>query len=174
MHPVTASYPRLAILRFFLLCTSLLLSACAVQLAPSYDKSVVEQLNGVNTATMTLLASVANGTKADDFASRSASYTSLIGQLDALAILAGARPMPKNKVNDAINKALEKRGIASMGEDDATPPSAHAVKKIAETISKMRDTDMKQGITAFEVRAFKGQAAIYLDQAITYENFLQR
>ena len=38
----------------------------------------------------------------------------------------------------------------------------------------MRDTDRKQGLTAFEVGAFKGQATIYFDQAITYENFLQR
>jgi hypothetical protein len=38
----------------------------------------------------------------------------------------------------------------------------------------MRDVDKKQGVTAFEVAAFKGQVVIYLDQALTYENFLER
>jgi PBP1b-binding outer membrane lipoprotein LpoB len=152
----------------------LFLAGCATQLAPSYDKAVVEGLNAVNTETMTLFASASFGTKAEDFASRAEKYNVLIGKLDSLAILAGARPIPKNKVSDAINKALDKRGASPIVDDDATPPSAHAIKAISTTVAKMRDTDKKQGVTATEVQAFKGQAAIFFDQAITYENFLQR
>jgi hypothetical protein len=48
------------------------------------------------------------------------------------------------------------------------------MEEISKTMTKMRDTDKKQGVTEFEVRAFKGQVVIYLDQAITYETFLER
>lgn len=82
--------------------------------------------------------------------------------------------MPKNKVSDAINRALDKRASQQLSDDDSTPPSAHAIKKVAETFIKLRDTDRKQGVTTTEALAFKGQVVIYLDQATTYENFLQR
>lgn len=167
------SITRQSILTFFI-AALLFVAGCATQLAPSYDKSVVDGLYSANTDTMTLLASVVSGTKPDDYGSRAEKYATLVGRLDALAILAGSRPIPKNKVSDTINKFLEKRGADPIAEDDSTPPSAHAIKKISETVAKMRDTDKKQGVTATEVTAFKGQATIYFDQAITYENFLQR
>lgn len=149
-------------------------SGCATQLGPTYDKSVSDGLNTANTDTMTLLASISAGTKPESYSTREDKYNLLIGKLDSLAILAGARPMPKNRVSDVINKVLVKRGAEEIIEDDATPPSAHAIHKISETVAKMRDTDKKQGVTAPEVLGFKGQATIYFDQAITYESFLQR
>ena len=152
----------------------LFLAGCATQLAPTYDKSVVDGLNAANTDTMTLLALVSDGTKPEDYNSRAEKYATLIGKLDSLTILAGARPMPKNKVSDVVNKFLEKRGTTQIAEDDATPPSVHAIKKVSETIEKIRNIDKKQGVTATEVFGFRGQVIIYLDQAITYENFLQR
>nr|WP_315477171.1 hypothetical protein [uncultured Undibacterium sp.] len=157
-----------------LLLQVLFLVGCATQLAPAYDKNVVEGLNSSSIDAMTLFAAMSSGTKAQDFATRADRYANLIGRLDALALAAGARPLPKNKVTDSINQFLEKRGTAVLSDDDATPPSAHAIRQISVTLSKMRDTDQKQGITAYEVIAFKGQASIYFDQAITYENFLQR
>ena len=161
-------------LYFFAITALLFLAGCTTQLSPSYDKAVVDGLNTTNTETMTLLASMSGGTKSADYSSRAPQYTALIGKLDALAILAGSRPIPKNKISDTVNKLLEKRDTDPIPEDDATPPSAHAIQKISETIAKMRDTDKKQGVTATEVIGFKRQVTIYFDQAITYENFLQR
>ncbi len=159
---------------FFALAMCIALAGCALQLAPAYNKMVVDELNAVSTDAMILFASTSNGTDKNSFSSREDKYNSLIGRLDALGLQAGARPMPKNKVTDAINRALDKRGSTAMSDDDNTPPSAYAIKKVSETLSKMRDTDRSQGVTAYEALAFKGQASIYLDQAITYENFLQR
>lgn len=150
------------------------LAGCPAQLAPSYDKAVADGLSEASAEAMTLLAAVSGGTSADTFSSREAEYNAVIGKLDALAISAGARPMPQNKVTETINRLLEKRGAHPLEDDGATPPSAHAVRKVSETLAKMRDTDRKQGVTPFEAEAFKGQVQIYLDQAITYENFLQR
>lgn len=163
------SYARTLVMAF-----CLLLVGCAIQLAPPYDKTVIEGLSVANTETMTLLAATSNGTDKNSFSAREEKYNTLIGKLEALALSSGARPMPKNKVTDTINKLLEKRGGKPLDDDDSTPPSAHSIKKIADTLTKMRDTDKKQGVTAYEALAFKGQVIIYFDQAITYENFLQR
>lgn len=160
--------------RLFVMVVFLSLVGCATQLAPPYDKTVAEGLSTSNTETMTLLAATSQGTDKSTFSSREEKYNTLIGKLEALALSAGARPMPKNKGTDAISKLLEKRGGKPIDDDDSTPPSAHSIKKVAETLAKMRDTDKKQGITAYEAQAFKGQIVIYFDQAITYENFLQR
>ena len=161
-------------LRWTLFSAVFLLSGCAISLAPSYDKDVVAALASSNVACMTLFATTATGTQAADFANRANSYASLIGQLDALAIQAGARPIPKNKVSETINQMLAKRGVDTVSDDSTSVPSATALKKISEVIAKMRDVDQKQGLQALEVRLFKNSATLYFDQAITYENFLQR
>jgi hypothetical protein len=160
----------LSVLVFSLLLTI----GCATQLAPPYDKAVVDSLNVVNTDAMTLFASVAGGTKKADYNARSARYIALIGKLDALVILAGARPLPQNNLTEIVNHTLEKRQTTPLVDDNSEIPSTHAIKKISETIEKMRATDEKQGVTATEASGFKNQAAIYFDQAVTYENFLQR
>ena len=151
---------------------ALTLGACATQLAPNYDKALVEGITAVNAQAMELFAAVSSGTKAASFPSREEKYNQVIGRLDALVIQAGARPVPKNKVADAVNDALKKRGIDLLADDET--PSATALKKISATLVKMRDTDRKQGITPYEALAFKNQAAIYMDQALTYESFLER
>jgi hypothetical protein len=159
----------------FMLVLCLSFAGCAIQLAPPYDKAVVDGLNAANAETMTLLAEVSHGTKSDTFPKREEKYNTLIGKLEALAVSAGARPMPSNKVTETINKQLEKRGtLQDFQDDETTPPSAHAIRKIAQSLEKMRDQDMKAGLKSGDVKAFKGQIAIYFDQAITYENFLKR
>jgi hypothetical protein len=150
------------------------LSGCATQLAPAYDKAVVDGLNAANTDTMTLFASASGGTQAATFNAREAHYNGTIGKLDALAVQAASRPVPKNKVTDAVNQLLDKRKISTVSDDDATPPSVAAIQKVSATLGKMRDTDHQQGLTALEVQGFKNIAVISFDQAITYENFLNR
>lgn len=145
---------------------------CATQLAPLYDKALVDGITATNKDAMTLFASVSTGTAKDSFQGRADTYNKIIGSLDALEIQAKARPVPKTRTVDAVNKWLEKRGLPAVTDDDV--PSATALNKISETLKKMRDTDRKQGITATEVQAFKNQTSIYMDQAITYESFLER
>ena len=152
--------------------TLVLISACATTLAPSYDKALVDGLVSTSSAMMEFFASTSSGTSKESFEKREGSYNNLIGRVDALAIQANARPIPKNSVTDKVNDALSKRGVRILEGDDA--PSASALQGISKTITKMRDTDKKQGITSAEAGLFKGQAVIYLDQAITYESYLER
>lgn len=151
---------------------ALMLSACATTLAPRYDQAVVNGLDTANTNLMTFFAGISKGTTKASFGKREGTYAGLIGSLDALTIQARSRPIPKNRITDKVNAYLQKRGIQVLAGNDA--PSATAMAAISKTIAMMRDTDSKQGLTAFEVKAFKGQVVIYLDQAITYENFLKR
>jgi hypothetical protein len=148
------------------------LTACNTTLAPSYDKAIVDGLVSVNQKSMEIFASISSGTSNGDYDKREKRYNFLIGSIDALTIQAKARPVPKNKVTEKVNEYLRSRGIEALEGEDA--PSAIALEKISKTITKMRDTDKKQGLTAFEVKAFKGQTVIYLDQALTYESFLER
>ena len=150
----------------------LMLTGCPATLAPNYDKALLEGLVATNTEVMEFLAAVDGGTQKDTFSQRKEKYDRLIGHFDALEIQANARPVPKNKVGEEINVLLDKRGIPSS--DDSQAPSATALRKISETLLKMKQTDQKQGLSSIEVLAFKNQIAIYLDQALTYESFLER
>lgn len=150
----------------------LLLGACVTQLAPDYDRALVERLNTTNVSLMEFFASASPGVKQNSFNDRKPTYDSLVGMLDALVIQARSRPVPQNSITEKVNAALEKRGVQIL--DDGDTPSATALEQISKTMVKMRDTDLKQGVTAFEVAAFKGQVSIYMDQAMTYENFLER
>lgn len=150
------------------------LVACSVPLVPPYDKAVTEALNVAVAESMTLFANVDHGVQKDDFANRAERYAQVIGKLDALAIAANARPVPKNQVSDKLNSVFDKILPSTADGTEVRIPSVHAIRKISETIVKMRDTDMNQGLSRYEVIAFKQQVSIYFDQAMTYENFLQR
>lgn len=147
-------------------------TGCATTLAPQYDKAVVEGMTTTSTEVMEFFASVSSGTQKDTFDERKQRYANLIGRFDALEIQAKARPVPKNKITDKINDLLSKRGVSIP--EDSEIPSATAMGKISATLVEMRNIDQKQGLTATEVQAFKSQVTIYLDQALTYESFLER
>ncbi len=158
--------------RLILIALPLFLNGCPITLAPSYDKALVDGLTSTNTAVMQFFASVSGGTRKDTFSLRQEKYSNLIGRFDALEIQAKARPVPKNKATEKIDEMLRKRGVAIPDDDDA--PSATAIAEISKTLAKMKDTDKKQGVTAHEVQAFKNQVSVFMDQALTYESFLQR
>lgn len=149
-----------------------MLAGCVTTLAPNYDKALVDGLTTTNTEVMEFLAFVDDGTQKNTFDQRKQKYANLVGRFNALEIQAKARPVPQNKITEKINDFLNKRGVQPI--DDSETPSATAMKKISETLVKMRDTDQKQGVTSTEVQGFKNQISIYLDQALTYESFLER
>lgn len=149
-----------------------LLSAtgCRTLLAPEYDKAIVETVSATSEKTMSFLANVSEGTSKSDFSEREKNYNDLIGAYDALKIKAKARPIPSNVATKKINEILGTRGTSLSGNY----PSAFAFEEISKTLKKMKDTDNVSGLKPTAVEAFKGQIAIFLDQAITYESFLKR
>lgn len=149
-----------------------ILSACVTRLAPNYDQAVVSGLIAVNQKTMELFAASAGGTNGETFEQRESSYNFLIGYVDALAIQAQARPVPKNDVTERVNEQLRQRGVEVLAEDEI--PSVSSLAQLSRTLAKMRQVDQKQGLTSLEVQAFKNTAAICMDQALTYESYLER
>lgn len=166
MSIVRVKAVKSALTATFLLC---ILTACGgIKLAPEYDKAIVDGLTSVNQKMMQFLAAASSGTTAATYDNRENTYNELIGSIDALAIQTEARPVPTNDIT-----SLFRSGSTAESSDNGKS-SVIALEKISKTVTKMRDTDKKQGVTATEVAAFKGQAVIYLDQALTYESFLKR
>lgn len=143
---------------------------CSVQLAPSYTPDLVDGLSKVNTQAMTFFASVKHGTTADKFFIREGRYNSLIGQLDALKTQSDARPEPSSFLSQVIGGYPEPgEGIAKFDT-----PTGDVIQTMSDALTKMKETDRKQGLTGMEVAAFRGVIVISMDQALTYERALER
>ncbi len=151
---------------------ALFLASCVTQLAPQYDQALFDGITETNTQTMQLFASVSSGTKASTFNQREATYNNLIGTIDALAMQSRARPVPENKVTEKVNAYLESRGVSGLSDGEA--PSAAALEEVSKNLSKMRDTDKASGLNPSVVAVFKNAVVISMDQALTYEAFLER
>ncbi|MGB3343432.1 MAG: hypothetical protein WBA61_05945 [Aequorivita sp.] len=156
---------------FSLIFSVIFLLGCQVTLAPAYDQAIVEKTIESSELAMRFFASLDEGVEAETFASRDATYNHLIGAFESLKLQAKARPIPSGKALDKINSLLEAKGSGGITEDY---PSAFAFGEIANTFKKMKATDRNKGVKPLAIEAFKGQIAIFLDQAITYESFLKR
>lgn len=154
-----------------LLLFSLLLSGC-VQLAPRYDAELYSDLTDVNASLLEFFSSVSMGTEKRSFPEREDIYHSLIGRIDALAMQSGTRPIPDGKLLEKINDYLISSDKDILFEDQ--PPSVASLKKISESLEKMRETDEDRGLRRGAVEIFKGEVVISMDQALTYEAFLNR
>jgi hypothetical protein len=93
----------------FLSAAILLLAGCAVQLAPSYDTSIIDGLTSANEQAMTLFASVSSGTEGSPFSDREKTYNELIGKFGALRLQALARPTPQPLILDYLGLAPSAR-----------------------------------------------------------------
>ena len=148
------------------------LASCMTQLAPNYDRALFSGLTETNAKIMELFASVSSGTDKSTFNNRDATYNVLIGRIDALALQSRARPVPENKVTEKVNKYLESRGIGSLTGGEA--PSAAALDEVSKNLVKMKAQDKKTGLKPTVIAVFKNAIVISMDQAITYEAFLDR
>lgn len=153
-------------------------ASCTVSLAPKFDQGIVDNLSSASAQIFQLLAETSSGAKPAEFPQRAEKYNRLIGTAEALHLQINARPVPDNKTVDKIitkaNERLTKRGISTLTPVGELAPSATALEEIIVNLTKMRDTDQKQGLTPLEVQAFKGNIQLYLDQALTYEKFLNQ
>lgn len=145
---------------------------CATQLAPKYDAALFKGVTDANIKIMELFASVSAGTESSTCSEREKSYNTVIGSVDALALQSKARPMPENSITEKVNEYLESRGVGSMAGDVA--PSASALENVSNQLARMKEVDCKSGLTDGAVATFKNAVIISMDQAITYESFLDR
>ena len=169
-----ASGPSAAFLKSFsawIVCVALvgaLLGACAAQLAPNFDRTIVDGLTKVNEDAMTLFVSVANGAPKNSFARRKDTYDKLIGKLDALRLQLSVRPTPRPVSTQVF-------GIGPKAEVNLPPaPTPGILAAMASNITAMRDADSKFGLRANDVAQFRSSFVNSMDQALTYEKALER
>lgn len=165
---VIKKYSTKAFLIFWVMC----ITGCATQLAPKYDEALFKGITNINVKIMELFASVSAGTDSASCGEREATYNAIIGSVDALALQSRARPVPENSVSEKVNEYLESRGIGTLADDVA--PSANSLEQVSRQLNKMKEVDCKSGLTAGVVATFKNAVIISMDQAITYESFLDR
>jgi hypothetical protein len=149
-----------------------ILTSCTVQLAPKYDAALFNGLTNANVKIMELFASVSSGTNNSTFSQRDKNYNAVIGLIDALALQSKARPIPENSITEKVNTYLESKGIAPMTDKGA--PSANSLEEVSKNLSKMKEVDSKMGLKSNVVKVFKNAVIISMDQALTYESFLDR
>lgn len=171
-----ASAPRRAAFVFLYL---LVLSGCAVRLAPSYDKSIVNGLEKANVETLTLFASVSDGAKPGTYAKREETYNKIIGQFDALRSQVAARPEPRSFLADWLGsdqtKVSTKSDIKKI--ELLKGPSEEILTEIINTLTRMRKTDKKGTLDKNKMTGeggFPNSYKISFHQVLTYEKSLER
>ncbi|MFT6201052.1 MAG: hypothetical protein ACJAZJ_000229 [Candidatus Endobugula sp.] len=153
---------------------ALTVSGCTTQLAPKYDAALFDGVTGINVNIMSLFASVSNGSESARCIQREEKYNFIIGSVDALAIQSDARPLPKNAVIKKVNAYLSSRGLSAINSDENSAPSAYALQQVSSQLVKMKQVDCQSGLTKNVVALFKNAVTTSMDQAITYESFLNR
>jgi hypothetical protein len=156
----------------FILTFIVCVSACATQFAPEYDKALFEGVTATNVKIMELFAAVASGTRSGTCTDRAKSYNSLIGSVDALSMQSEARPVLTNSITEKVNEYLASRDQVPM--TDGVAPSANSLAQVSKQLSKMREVDCASGLSVGAVKVFRNAVTISMDQAITYEAFLNR
>ncbi|AWF82068.1 hypothetical protein BTJ40_15215 [Microbulbifer sp. A4B17] len=155
----------------FLALLTILVNGCS-QIAPRYDAALYSGLTTVNVEIMEFFSSVSSGTDKNSYSTRDKKYHALIGKVDALAMQSKTRPVPESKMLSKINEYLESSGKDISFEQE--PPSVASLEKISESLNMMRTEDEDKGLNTTAVSLFKNEIVISMDQALTYESFLNR
>lgn len=158
---------------FALVAAAAILSGCAVQLAPDYDRTIVGGLSTANEQTMIMFATVSQEPSKASFGKNEKTYNALIGQFDALRLQAKSRPTPR----PAFLQFIGGGGDPNKKPDQIEilkSPTPEILNTIAKTLVKMRDRHKATGLTTTVVTGFKQSYEISIDQALTYEKALER
>jgi len=150
---------------------AILISSCT-QLAPRYDAKLYSDLTEVNAELMQFFSSVSHGTSKDSYKERNQNYHSLIGKIDALIMQSNTRPTPNKDTLEEINNYLNSKGTNIVFE--AEPPSVASLESVSSSLNRMRKEDEDKGLRVTAVALFKNEIVISMDQALTYESFLNR
>lgn len=160
-----------------LLMLALTLSACALRLAPSYDKDIFDGLSQANELAMTQFAAVTPGTR---FADRERGYIAVIGKLDSVRLEAEVRPNPKvPAVAQKIAKSLaasvnlESTNLTQPEIDQlAGAPTPELVQEMIKGFELMRQTDRIGKLSQPVAVRFKSEFEVYMFIALNYEKAL--
>jgi len=169
MPPIRAQVqivPRISIVLFL----SLMISACAVKMAPDYDQSVITKLTACNEKIATYFTSF-DPSKA--YADRHAFYDDVIGQESALGIELRARPTPQPLVLNWLGFDRADTEVGKIAKSTEAP-SINAVAMIVKRLEYLRDEDKNKALSAPLVALTRGEVESFMVDALTYEMALKR
>jgi hypothetical protein len=150
----------------------LLFLSCKTSLAPAFNKDIVDEIFQTNKETLEFLSSMDSGTSYKSFIQRQDTYDKLIGSFESVEALINARPVPSGKVKGKVNAMLTKKGVPIIANSDY--PSLMAIKEVVKNIRKMKELDLSNSLNKSSIEIFKNAITISIDQALTYEYFLNR
>jgi len=165
-----------AISRYVLLPWLFVLTACTVQLVPSYDRDLVQGLDQAHVEALTLFASVdgEEGSPATAFTGLEQRYASVIGRFEALRQRAQGRPIPP------LARRISRLGIVRDFCNSQSDPSGcvnASPGSLAEVLSlfrRMRSRHQRGGLPPDVVALFRQSYDAAIEQALTVERALQR
>ena len=153
---------------------AVLLAACTIQLAPSYDQALVDGLDTNNAAALTLFALVESGSPKEKFGDYEERYAELIGGFEALHQRAQNRQIPPLAAR--LSKLNIVKGLCNSQTDPTAcvNTSPAAIERVLAVFRMMRDTHKSKGLQKDIVEAFQTDYRTAIDQALTVENALKR
>lgn len=152
-------------------------AGCTVQLAPNYEEPIVAALNDYNTAILTHMSSVSEGTQPGLTDRQKASYDALRARGGALIMLIRARPVPEPAFLRWFGKSVADR-VAQDGDTASLAilevPTDHQIEQILKQIDEMERIDRERGLASGQYRMFSNAVSVFMRNALTYEMALKR
>jgi hypothetical protein len=157
-----------------LLFWAVLLSACTIQLVPSYDQALVEGLDKTNQEALTLFAAVEGGSPKEKFGEYEENYAAVIGGFDALRQRAVSRQIPPLAAR--ISKLSIVRQVCDSKNDPAgcLNVSPASLDRVLQVLRQMRDLHRSSGLNDDLIRPFRRDYQTAMGQVLTIENALKR
>jgi hypothetical protein len=150
----------------------ILLTSCAVQLAPSYDELINQRLTDLNQSIAAFIAGVPEaGYPARTYGAHAQFYADTLGEIEALKARAAARPVPEPLIVSWLGISSEEKK-AVLGDKI---PTVESLDLVAKYIEEMRTFHQgSSGLSAAFARDTGKQIQIALNNAMTYELALKR
>jgi len=156
-----------------LLALLILLSGCAVQLAPQYDEFIDKNLAALNQSIASFVAGVpVAGHPKSSFSDHEKYYAETLGKIQALRARAAARPVPQPLIAKWLGLGEKAEDVIGIGEKI---PSVESLRIVAGRLTEMRKIHGgPSGLSAAFAQRIGEQIQIAMNNAITYELALKR
>ena len=158
-----------------LLIAGLALAGCGVRLAPNYDRDIIDGLARANEDALTLFASVANGAPPGTYSRRVDAYNALQGKLESVGAMVKARGTPQAPATGiALLGVVGVQNAQQQADQVMQPSTGPNIEAMIRIVNLMRNDDSKNRLSALSVMTLKNNFSAEMNQALTYEKFLNR
>ncbi|MDJ0642963.1 MAG: hypothetical protein QNJ15_09105 [Erythrobacter sp.] len=154
--------------------SAVFLTACTIQLVPSYDKELVSGLDTANEKALTLFSALGGGSTKSEYSTYKDDYSETVGKLKAMQQRAETRQIPP------LAKRLKKIKFVSQlcdAEDDASAcvnASPRQIGSAIDVLETMQRTHKDNGLSDDLVTGFETGFTTAIQQALFVERALER